>query len=334
MKIDINSLDETQKIKLVNNRWDSSSTVWDIVNSVYKSNVAIYSNKAEWLSGIPQKRKSSTVQANRIFVNMEAVINSLIANPPGLNILPSRDGEEAQDFARKLESFFQKKYQDLNTKEVLRMGLRNLYFGRLVVIKAFWNPSLGDGGDFDFRAIDPRKVRFGKYARKESDSEFAIEDVEDNLCAVIERFPEKKNELMKKYGITDENHLYIKNPDVTYKEAWIQDHVIFKLENIILGCIKNPYWDWDGILVTEDEEKELGEMETEQRRDKLQAIKLEQDQRKTEMAESQATIPTPVDGEDMYEEEPVEVEVKYKPYFFNYFDAPRKPYIFATVFNN
>jgi len=334
MKIDINSLDETQKIKLVNNRWDSSSTVWDIVNSVYKSNTAIYSNKAEWLSGIPQKRKSSTVQANRIFVNMEAVINSLIANPPGLNILPSRDGEEAQDFARKLESFFQKKYQDLNTKEVLRMGLRNLYFGRLVVIKAFWNPSLGDGGDFDFRAIDPRKVRFGKYARKESDSEFAIEEIEDNLCAVIERFPEKKDELMKRYGITDENHLYIKNPDVTYKEAWIQDHVIFKLENIILGCIKNPYWDWDGILVTEDEEKELGEMETEQRRDKLQAIKLEQDQRKTEMAESQATIPTPVDGEDMYEEEPVEVEVKYKPYFFNYFDAPRKPYIFATVFNN
>lgn len=339
MKIDIKTLSDTQKSKLIDVRWTSSSEVWDTVERVYKNNTAIYENKSNWLSSIPYRRQSSVVQANRVFVNMEAVINSLIANPPGINILPSRDGDVAQEFARKIESFLGKKFIDLNTKETMRKGLRNLYFGRLIVIKAFWNPLLGDGGDFDFRAIDPRTVRFGKHSTKERDTEFAIEVIDDNLCSVIERFPKKKDELMKKFGIADDADLYIKNPDVKYKEAWIGDYVVFKLEEIILDCIKNPYWDWDGILITEEEESQLNEsglnddgsskgLEGQARRDFMQNIKLDQDTRK------QAMTIAPSDGEAVEEEGYAPDAPKYKPYLFNYFDAPRKPFIFATIFNN
>lgn len=352
-KIDITTLDDDQKSRLVEARWTSSSELWDTVNKVYKQNTDIYENKANWLQFIPYRRQNYIVQANRIFVNMEAVINSLIANPPGINVLPARDGEVAQEFARKLESFFRKKYLDLNIKETMRMGYRNLYFGRLIVIKPFWNSSIND---FDYRSIDPRKVRFGKYARKEQDSEFAIEEIDDNLCAVIERFPKKKEVLMKKFGITDEAELYIKNPDVKYKEAWIGDYVVFKLENIVLETIKNPYWDWDGILVTEEEELELeGDgtpgskgLEGESRRQKLQAIKLEQEARKASMQPpelpkkgilqkaGEAIKSVFADTEDIQEGEVNEQEpkVEYKPYYFNYFDKPRKPYIFATILNN
>ena len=254
MKIDIQSLSETSKAKLVESRWNSSYEIWDKIRSITKQNTGAYENKPAWLQTIPYKRQGGVVQANRIFVNMEVVINSLIANPPGVNVLPGRETETSQDFARKLEKYFRKKYLDLNTKEVLRMGLRNLYFSRLIVIKPFWNPAIND---FDFRSVDPNKIRFGKYARKEQDSEFLIEEIDDNLCALVERFPSKKKELMSKYGITDEEQLYIKNPDVKYKEAWIGNYVIFKLDNIILDCIKNPYWDWDGMLVTEEEEKQI-----------------------------------------------------------------------------
>jgi hypothetical protein len=337
MKIDITTLQDEQKVQLVDNRWKSSDSLWDIVTRVYEANTRIYENKSGWLDDLPHQQKKKVVQANRIMPNMEAVINSLIANPPGLNILPSREGQEAQDFARKQESFFQKKFMDLNTKETARKGLRNLYFGRLIVIKAFWNPAIDD---FDYRAVDPRKVRFGKYASKEQDSEFAIEEIDDNLCAVIERFPDKKKELMKKFGIKDDEDLYVKNPDVTYKEAWIQNYVIFKLENIILGCIKNPYWDWDGILVTQEEADELektdeeGGLTIEKRREKLQQIKLEQDQRKTAMT-PEAPEGEAEEGDEEYEEEEMSEDgPKYKGYYFNYFDEPRKPYIFATIFNN
>jgi len=355
-KLDINKLTDDQKCKLVENRFASSETVWEIINKVYKQNTAIYANESDWLANIAYQRRKWQTQANRIFVNMEAVINSLIANPPGLNILPGRDGETSQDFARKLESFFRKKYIDLNVKETMRMALRNLYFGRLLVIKAFWNPAIND---FDFKAIDPRKVRVAKYARKEQDSEFAIEEIEDNLCAVIERFPKKKDELMKKYGISDENDLYIKNPEVKYMEAWIQDYVIFKFGNIILDTIKNPYWDWDGVLITEEEALQLeGDgtpenkgLEGQARRDALTQIKLAQNQRKAEMTpEAEPEVGLVERGVNAIksvfkpqgEIEPTngategveEVTPQYKQYFFNYFDNPRKPYIIATIFNN
>lgn len=333
--IDILSLDDEAKAKLVEARWTSSSELWNKIKSIYESNTAVYENRAEWLDIIPARRKKYRVQANRVFVNTESVINSLIANPPGLNILPSRDGIPAQDFSRKLESFMRKKYDDLNTKEVVRMGLRNLYFARLLVIKAFWNPTLGEGGDFDYRAVDPRKIRVSKNARKEQDTDFVIEEIDDNLCAVIERFPAKKDELMKKYGITDDTQLYIKNPDVTYKEAWINDYVIFKLENIILDCIRNPYWDWDGILITDEEEEELKTLDGQARRDKMQAIKLDQDNRQPQVVESPEGE-NEIEGAPNQEGEEYSQDqtTQYKPYYFNYFNAPRKPYIFATIFNN
>lgn len=362
--LDLSQYSDDQLSKLIENRWTSSSELWDTVIQTYKANTATYSNQSDWINNLPFIRRKWTVHANRIFVDMEAVINSLIANPPGINVLPARQGDDAKEFASQLENYFRKKYLDLNIKETFRMGYRNLYFGRLMVIKAFWNPTLGINGDFDFRAIDPRYVRFGKYARKEQDSEFAIESIQDNLCAVIDRFPAKKEELMTKFGILDDADLYIKNPDITYKEAWINDYVIFKIENIILDKIKNPYWDWDGILVTEDEENQLnGDGETkppvsgDARRQLLQGIKLEQDTRKAEQTQSVQQIPSienavqpspatgnpPVDPNAQPEagqmKNPQEAPqtptpLKYKPYFFNYFDNPRKPYIFATVFNN
>ena len=326
-KIEIEKYSDSDKVQLIENRWKSSDTVWDIVKRIYEQNTALYENKSEWLKFIPERRRRFQVQANRIFVNMEAVINSLIANPPGLNILPARDGSAAQDFARKLESYFRKKYTDLNLKEIVRMGLRNLYFGRLLVIKAFWNPLIND---FDFRALDPRTVRIGKYARKEPDSEFVIEEIEDNLCAVIQRFPTKEVELMKKFGISTKEELYIKNPDVKYKEAWIGEYVIFKLDNIILDTIKNPYWDWDGILVTEEEEQQLGTLEGEARRNEMQRIKLDQGNRQVQEVPAGEVDPT---GGATAGTEIVPPQ-DYRPYYFNHFDNPRKPYIFATIFNN
>lgn len=366
-KIDITKLDDTAKAQLIENRWQSSSEIWDVLNRTYKANTAIYENRSEWLQFIPERRKKFKVQANRIFVDMEAVINSLIANPPGINILPSDDSMPSQDFSGKLEDYFRKKYDDLNIKETFRMGLRNLYFARLIVIKPFWNPKIND---FDFRSIDPRNIRIGKYARKEPDSEFAIEEIEDNLCAVIERFPEKKDDLMKKYGISTDEDLYIKNPDVKYKECWINNYVIFKLDNVILDTIKNPYWDWDGILISDEEEQQLSTLQGQARRDFFQQIKLEQDARQngqpsqevepapapTPQPQQQPSSPENTGGNaptptsetpDTTQQNPAQpasepnippqqpqTQVSYHPYYFNYFDNPRKPYIVATIFNN
>lgn len=361
----IKDLNDQDLAKLIENRWKSSETVWDVVLKTTPINLRFYKSNPEWLENLP--RKQPRVRTNRIFVNTEAVINALIANPPKPTILASRDTPKARDLAQAQEKYFARKYQDLNVKEVLRKGLRNLYFSRFIVLKPYWDSKIND---FNVSARDPMKIRVQKNATKEEDSEFVIEEVPDFLIALMQRFPSKKAEIMKEAGYTDETQITIINPEVTYKEAWIRDYVVFKYGNLILGKVPNPYWDWDGILVTEEEEQSLGQAEdADARRAILLTVKTDQDSRKQaqvqQLASMQApqvpvdpanpvpqaapmpapapmgampqpgmeTAPTGQTGDlplNDYQENPV----SYNSYYFNHFSQPRKPYIFATAFNN
>jgi|TARA_R100001530_G_scaffold73266_1_gene51669 hypothetical protein len=318
----ISELSNNQLCNLVDNRWKSSETIWNIVEKTYNINLKIYKNEPDYLSNIP--RKKSKVRANRVFVNQETVINALIANPPRPNILNGRDTPESKALSVRQEKYFQIKYVERNTKEIIRKGLRNLYFGRLIVLKPFWNTKIND---FDAKVIDPRKVRFSKTATKEDDSEFAIEEITDNLSAVIKRFPMKKNEILKKYGYTNEADVLVDNKEVKYLEAWCWDYVIFKMDNLILGRIRNPYWDWDGLMVTREEEEQLKDAEGKARRNLLEGARRSQPER---LAYQKAKD----EGKEILTFENIEGPIELSAYYFNHFDRPRKPYIFATLFNN
>jgi len=329
MAISIAKMKEGDLSKLVENRWNSSDSIWQKVKKTYEINTKVYENEPEWLDKVPATIQK--VMANRITPNMEAVINSVIANPPGINFIPGREGEESENLARKLEGYFRKKYQDLNVKETTRMGLRNLYFSRLIVLKVFWNAKIND---FDVKALDPRNVRFGKTSRNEQESEFAIEEIPDNLCALVARFPKKKKEILEKSGFTEEteDQAYIMNPEVKYKEAWMGDYVIFKYDNIILDTIRNPYWDWDGMLITDEEEQQINTTYGEDRRAVFTQAKLEQSNRQPS-PEAETNAPQQIEGEIPPNEGHSEAQT-YKAYNFNYFNQPRKPYIFTTILNN
>jgi hypothetical protein len=332
-KFNIAQLNDSQIAKLVEQRWASSDSIWQKIKSTYEINTKTYENRGEWVDRIPANVQK--VMANRIFPNMEAVINSVIANPPGINFIPGREGDKSQNLSRSLESFFRKKFEDRNVKEDVRMGLRNLYFSRLLVLKAFWNPKIND---FDCRALDPRDIRVSKTARKEEESEFVIEEVKDNLCSLLSRFPKKEKEILEKSGFTEDtaNDAYIMNPEVKYKEAWIGDYVIFKYDNIILDKIRNPYWDWDGIMITDEEEQQINASYGEDRRALFTQIKLDQANRQQSTAPSpevETNAPQTVEGEIPPNEGHSEPQT-YKAYNFNYFNQPRKPYIWATILNN
>lgn len=317
-KESITGLTEQQLATLIENRWNSADSVWNVVNKQYTTNLKIYQGNGAWVDSSTALRRKAKIRANRIFRDMESVINSLIANPPQPNFIPTRATDDAKESAELQQGYFVKRYKDLNVKEQFRKGLRNLYFSRLIVLKPFWNSKIND---FDVRSIDPRKIRVSPTATKENDSEFVIEEVTDTLVSVLRRFPKKSKEILKMSGYTTEEDAYINNPQITYKEAWIGNNVIFKYNNLILGELKNPYWDWDGLLVTAEEERELATLGGEQRRNRMSVIRQAQNQRTQQGMEQ-------VDGAP---NEPLE---EVHAYYFNHFDYPRKPYIFATVFNN
>lgn len=256
--MDLTQLKDNELVQLVNNRWASSSSIWEVVNRTYKKNTVMYDMEYWEKDRVPEYiaktfYRQHKVRANRIFTNTEAVINSLIANPPKPNLIPNRNTPQSIELAQLQEQYFINKYDELNVKEVLRKGLRNLYFGRLIVLKPFWNSKTND---FDVVSLDPRKIRVAKYATKEVESEFVIEEVSDNIESVMLKFPEKAELIREKSGIAL-SQIPILNPEITYKEAWIKDRVIFIYQDLVLANIKNPYWDWDGLLITQ-EEQEIG----------------------------------------------------------------------------
>jgi len=314
--LDISKASDSDLNQLINNRWKSSDSLWEVVRRVYKQNTALYDMEyydkdrmPEYLTRVAIKQ--FRVRSNRIFTDTEAVINALIANPPVPNLLPNRDTPEAKALAQKQEKFFMRRYEDLNVKETMRKGYRNLYFGRLFVVKVFWNFKTND---FDVKALDPRQVRVSSKATKEIESEFAIEEVPETLEGLIARFPLKKEEILKKFGYKDEKQVSINNPDLVYREAWIYDHVIFQYDqSLILGKMRNPYWDWDGLMMTPEEMEQLENLQDnpEARRMFLNGIKISQDERKEQAGDNPKAA-----------------------YYYNYFDVPRKPYIFGTVLNN
>ncbi len=172
-EVSIPQLSEWQQCQLIDNRFAEGQTVYDVITKAYKQNLRAYQNNPSWINSLPVKR--AKLRANRIFSDMEAVINALIANPPKPQFIPARDTPEAKELASAEEKYFGKKYADLNLKEVMRKGYRNLYFGRLMVVKTFWDGAIND---FNARALDPRKIRIGANATKEQESEFVIEEVE------------------------------------------------------------------------------------------------------------------------------------------------------------
>lgn len=363
--VTLENLTDSQLCELIDNRWTSFSTLADVIKAIKDKNTKIYEGNPEWIDKLPRKKQK--VRTNRIFVDTEAVINTLIANPPKPNILPNYDSDEVKDVALAQEQYFNTRYNELDTKKELRKALRNLYFTRLLVLKPFWNPVIND---FDVKNVDSTKVRMSPKATKEEDSEFFIEEVEEDVLTILKKFPKKKDFILKQAGLNSEAEALIKNPNLTYYEAWIQDYLCFKMKNQILDKMPNPYWDWKGLIINNDEASQLmgGSIDPttgqpmppitgDARRQLLYQIKIDQEQRRTSMEMAN----TPSEKEEQGElgeekevgdiEQEVEIEdngqenlmeespynsipVTQQQYFYNYFDKPRKPYIIATVFDN
>jgi len=314
--MDITKLKDGQLLRLIENRWESASSVWDTVKRVYTRNACYYDadteNPPDHLRRLPAK--SHKVRSNRIFRDMESVINSVIGNPPKPNVLPAKETQESKTMAARLDRFLAQKYDDLDVKAYFRRALRFLYLSRLFVLKPFWNAKTND---FDVSVVDSRKVRFSPKATSEKDSDWVIEEIDCSITALVERFPEKKDEILKKAGFSRIEDAVIDDKEITYRESWIGDHVVRSYGSLVLERMRNPYWDWDGVLLTQDEDAVISSPEAVIPKEFWQGVEGEQEERQAFSAQDREQ-----GGDGL------------PAFLFNHFDRPRKPYIFATLFGD
>lgn len=333
-------MEDKQLVRIINNRYKSSEELNGRIKAFMKANEPMYragthlddytqGNIPAYIYKMPWYR--TKIRANRIFTNVEAVINSLIANPPQIELIPNREGEDAQELVADQEKLFTKKYADLNVKEQFRKGLRFLYLGRLIVLKPFWNPSIND---FDVKVVDPRKIRISKKATKEEESDFIIEDIDDTLENLVSKFPSKKEGILKKVGYSDDQ--LVEQPmDIIYQEAWLDygKTVTWKFRDLILETRPNPYWDWEGLQASPEELFQLESLQGEERRLAIGQLRQRKEQIETTPNEGENSVQEAPIEPDQSVQQPNEQQPDNSTYYFNYFDKPRSPYIFATVLN-
>lgn len=297
-------LSPAQKIQLIDNRWKASSPVWEKLGADYERNESIWRNDPDWVKRISERK--SKVRVNRTFLAMETVVSRLTSRPAKPNAVGANGTEEAMQIAEDVQRFMLRQYDERDTAEHVKRMLRSLFFAKLGVLKVFWDAELDS---FSVKAVDPRRVRFAPHASGVRDTEYAIEEIDIALRELLAKFPTKEKEIMNTAGLTDEQVL-VENPKVMYREAWVEHgkYVLSIFKDTILAEGKNPYWDWDGLKMNEQERGSLGKVSGKRRRDQMRLLKDSQEERAA--------------GTEQWES-----------YLYNHLDRPLPPYIFGSVLN-
>ena len=186
------------------------------------------------------------------------------------------------------------------------------------VIKARWNPEKGDDGDYEFINVYPKNVVWDHRCKTADadDMRFVAEKTEMTVKEVVMMFPKAKERLYLEMGIEEDEvterklaspvvlwevwfHWWKERRDEkTGEMKWEKIHaVVWKCQNVILGSMKNPYYDYEG---------------------KISLFKKEMTEKK------------PLTEDEMMEALIGGMDLETETIYHNYFKTPRKPYFFMV----
>jgi len=187
------------------------------------------------------------------------------------------------------------------------------------VIKARWDAEAGDDGDYVFSNIYPTNIVWDHRCKTSNadDMRFIAEEADMTVKEVTMMFPKSREDLMMELGFDIEDEINEKKlaSEIAIQEVWFHwwkesrddvsgdikwekvHAVVWKYKTLILGKMRNPYYDYEGKtnLFTK------------------------------EMKEKQA----PTDME-LYRAFMGESEIQSETVFHNYFKQPRKPFFFMV----
>lgn len=138
---------------------------------------------------------------------------------------------------------------DISTKEKKRLiknGLRHNHLYFLGIKKASWNPNKGQFGDYEFNLCDPRKVLVSHTGIIPEDGftsdncDLIVEVVEEPVAVVMAKFPGKAQQLKEYLGSNDGSRLAT---TMKYQEGW---YTYYSAQGQILEGV---FWRFNHIVL-------------------------------------------------------------------------------------
>jgi len=247
--------------RAIGNRVEASEAFW---NKEIDLDKVRDENEKFWLGTYFDSSKLHDFQVpykdNRIFTSIETLIPLAVAKAPQPTVTEAYDTEASRELARNIEKWLMGKYEDLYLLGKFHMVARHLLIGyRNAVMKYRWDTSIGqlqeDGTRFGDIAVEvkrPQRVVIDAGAQDQDNIPLIGEYLTATTDELCYQYPEKKDEIYRRMG--GQAGVAVTNTRLGYLEVWFDYHdkkgkqqsaVAWKLQDLVLGAMKNPNFNYD-----------------------------------------------------------------------------------------
>lgn len=200
---------------------------------------------------------------NRIFLSVETLSASVAGKIPVPVITEAFNTDASRELADNLSKILITRADKIFLKQKLQMVARHLLIGyRIGIAKYFWDFNDGqliDGehnGEVQVNYVRPHNVIFeaDTSPNEETSIPFISETMMATLQELVVRFPKKKVELLKKFGLGENSPSEKLGKKVGYTENWFtffdakgekNEGLAWKCDDIIFDAGLNPYFNYD-----------------------------------------------------------------------------------------
>ena len=204
---------------------------------------------------------------NVIFRDTETILPIAVSKVPDIIVSNPSEDQQKRQRAEKLQQVLDFRVNSRYVRAVLRKTARHVLLDFIGIIKCRWDRIKQT---FVFEAIRPSNVILdptavpSQFGMSSESFDYIAEWIEEPIKVVIAKFPDKKEEIFRRAegkAIIRGTERQLANK-MRYQEIWFTwydddgmpfEAVCWRHNDLILGKMRNPYWDYEG------EEKETGE---------------------------------------------------------------------------
>lgn len=276
-------IEDTELVALINKRLETARPFYEELEKVGAE------NENYWLGRQIDKKKlrdyKSKVVENVTFQTVETIIPIITSKPPEPVVQSASNTPESVAQAKNIQRILLHMFEKEKMKGKFQMVARHNCLRRLGILKYKYDP---DTDNIVTDYVLPQNVVVDRHG------DFVAEYLEDSIADLLQKFPEKVDEIIREFGLKAEPNqdgsydLTTLSPQslatkIKYIEFWTDEYVVWKYKTTIFKKLKNPNFNYKG-----EEAEQIDE-----------------------------------NGQ------PIAPEI----YNYNYFDTPKKPYLFFSVFN-
>lgn len=247
---------------------------------------------------------------NVIYDNTNYRIVMAASRIPDITIISPNEDTQSQDNAEDIRLTIESRIKSRAVKSMVKKGLLHLHNDFLGCMKVRWDKNKAKNGDYVFDIVNMKDLDIDMSATIPDDEftsdnmEVIIEWITEPPKVIFSKFPAKKKDLMEALGVSDGKELPAK---IRYAEAHFtyytdagerMEGVAWRYNKVILDKIKSPNYDWQGYQGASD---------------------------KPALNDDGTIVQHPMTGSVVYQQD---------TFYRNFFEIPRKPYIFFSYLND